>query len=269
MVLTYVPDSEEQEYSIYRREYGVFLNPAHTEGDPYNVGEYRMLVGHWEPVTLHRAVSQSGGADKIRDFNIVNGKSYQYVVYPADSDPDTEPNTTTQVFANYLGDVWYINYSGETPVGSIVSGDTTKSVYYGAPAFVRGAECWSMVELEPIDYDQYAPLVRGAYRVNNDNIWLFRFNVETGDQAQNLGRSEFQSLGQYARFGYGRSNHISGSVSAQLGSEIVCSSKYKYIERLPKSRIEPLSTNEKAEMLLQWRRFMASRNPKLLRDIKG
>lgn len=191
MVLTYTPNSEEQEYSIYRREYGVFLDPTHTEGDPYNVGEYRMLVGHWEPVALHRAVPQSGGADKIRDFNIVNGKSYQYVVYPADSNPDTEPNTTTQVFANYLGDVWYINHSGETPVGGIVSGDTTKSIYYGAPTFVRGAECWSMVELEPIDYDQYAPLVRGAYRVNNDNIWLFRFNVETGEQAQNLGRSEF------------------------------------------------------------------------------
>lgn len=73
----------------------MFLDPAHTEGDPYDVGEYRMLVGPWEPVTLHRAVPQSGGVDKIRDFNIVNGKSYQYVVYPADSDPDTEPNTTT------------------------------------------------------------------------------------------------------------------------------------------------------------------------------
>lgn len=151
----------------------------------------------------------------------------------------------------------------------MVAGTAIDSKYYGSPETVTGAECWSMVELEPIEYDPYVPLVRGAYRVNNDNIWLFRFNVETGEQMQNLGRSEFQSLGQYARFGYGRMNHISGSVSAQLGSEIVCSSKYKYIERLPKARIEPLSTNEKAEMLLQWRRFMASRNPKLLRDIKG
>ena len=75
--------------------------------------------------------------------------------------------------------------------GSIVTGDIAKSVYYGAPTFVRGAECWSMIELEPVDYEPYAPLIRGAYRVNNDNIWLFRFNVETGEQVQNLGRSEF------------------------------------------------------------------------------
>ena len=94
MVLTYVPDSLEQEYSIYRREYGVFLDPAHADDDPYIAGDYRMLVGHWEPVILHRAVPQLGSPDKIRDFNIVNGKSYQYVVYPADGDPNAEPSET-------------------------------------------------------------------------------------------------------------------------------------------------------------------------------
>ena len=70
-------------------------------------------------------------------------------------------------------------------------GTRANSEYYGTPVSVRGAECWSMVELIPVTYDPYIPLIRGAYRVNNDNIWLFRFNVETGEQAQNLGRSEF------------------------------------------------------------------------------
>ena len=54
-----------------------------------------------------------------------------------------------------------------------------------------------------------------------------------------------------------------------LGSEIVLGSREKYVERLRKSRIEPLSTNEKVEMLNKWKEFVSSKNPKLLKDIKG
>jgi len=64
-------------------------------------------------------------------------------------------------------------------------------------------------------------------------------------------------------------NADSGSISALLGSELVPTSKYKYIERMPFSRYAPISTNEKAEMLRQWQQFVYSKNPKLLRDIKG
>lgn len=67
-----------------------------------------------------------------------------------------------------------------------------------------------------------------------------------------MARNEFANLGRYPKFGFGRTNYASGAVSAQLGSELVCSSKYKYIERLSHSRLAPLSTNEKAEMLKQW-----------------
>ena len=45
--------------------------------------------------------------------------------------------------------------------------------------------------------------------------------------------------------------------------------KESYIERLRASREKPLSTNEKIKMLQQWRAFVASPNPKLLKDIKG
>ena len=132
--------------------------------------------------------------------------------------------------------------------GALVEGTLQTSPYNGGAVVTKG-DCWSLVELIPEKTNIDAPIINHIYRVDNDNIWLFRYDVETGEQSQNLARNEFANLGQYPKFGFGRTNYASGSVSAQLGSELVCSSKYKYIERTAKARIQALSTNEKTEML--------------------
>jgi len=84
-----------------------------------------------------------------------------------------------------------------------------------------------------------------------------------------LTKNEVQTLGQFSRISHGKTNNISGEVSCLLGSEIIPMSKTGYIERLAQSRYTPLSTNEKIKMLQQWRNIVYSKNPKLLRDIKG
>lgn len=87
-------------YSIYRREYGIFIDPAYTPIEPeyaYPAGNYRTFIGPWEPVLLQCPANPAGTGntpDEIRDFNVVNGKTYQYVVYPADADPNAEPAAT-------------------------------------------------------------------------------------------------------------------------------------------------------------------------------
>ena len=53
------------------------------------------------------------------------------------------------------------------------------------------------------------------------------------------------------------------------GSEIIPYGYSRYIERKPEARNRPLSTNEKTALLKQWQKLVSSKNPKLLKDIKG
>ena len=129
--------------------------------------------------------------------------------------------------------------------------------------------CSTLIELEPITNKFALPIVKQAYRAKMDQLWLFRFSLETGTQAQNISRSEFQTLGQYPKVGYGKTDYASGEVSALLGSEIIPYGYSRYIERKPEARNRPLSTNEKTALLKQWQKLVSSKNPKLLKDIKG
>lgn len=297
-------------YSIYRREYNIYQKPGtritgyYIDGNfYYNIpgtsadslpitphdgyiyvdtptqytyqydrkGERYVLVntfreykGEWKPVAINV------GSGNLRDYNVTNGRSYQYVMYPNTTSTTGGSGPIPQVFANSDGMVFVpdANISGQ---GKVVEGTPNTSHLYGSPVRTGWGE-WSIVELEPITDGSIAklPMVRKAYRANPDQLWLFRFSLETGSQTQNISRTDFQTLGQYPRMGFGKSDYASGDVTALLGSEIIpYSSKSRYIERLGKARVEPLSTNEKTEMLKQWRKLVSSRNPKLLKDIKG
>ncbi len=219
------------EYSVYRREYRTY----HKVTAP---SEYKIVQGSWKPVALKINYSQF----PIRDFNIKAGESYQYVIYPANS------ALAENVFANVA----------------------TKGPYTGtgAPKEAHWDE-WSLIELKPVENVVDAPILRKTFIADLDNIWLFKYGLEIGNQTQNIQKSDIQTLGRYSKIGYGRANSISGDVSCYLGSEIVPYSAEGYIERMRKSINTPLSTNEKALMLQKWRDFVFSPNPKLLRDIKG
>lgn len=244
------------------------------------IGEYyfdktdaaSFVIGDWEPVVIHTSIDKK----VFRDFNITNGRSYQYVVYPGTYKIDiNDMSNTFQTFANYDGLIWKNNtgdtsdlYGEPTIQGQIVKGSYETSNVAGQPMCTKW-DYWSIAELEPETINVDIPLLRKQYRVNNKNVWLFKYSLETGSQTQNIQREEFDTLGRYPKFGFGEMNADSGSISALLGSELVPTSKYKYIERMPFSRYAPISTNEKAEMLRQWQQFVYSKNPKLLRDIKG
>lgn len=132
-------------------------------------------------------------------------------------------------------------------------------------------DSWSITELHPIDSTG-----SNFYATQND-VWLFKLNVETGDQEQNFTRKENITLGQYPRYYEGRQNYVSGSVSCLLGSEMV-SAQYliengfsaddgEYLE-FRKFDTHPTS-NQRADMLNSWRNLVKSKNPKLLKDRKG
>lgn len=130
---------------------------------------------------------------------------------------------------------------------------------------------WSITELHPADSSGK------KFYVSPEDVWLFKFNVETGEQNQNITRQENVTLGQYPRYYEGRQNYISGTVSCLLGSEMVSAAylaengfdmrdgmyrEYRIFDTHPTS-------NQKVDMLKAWREFVKSKNPKLLKDRKG
>lgn len=244
------------------------------------VPAYGQYIGEWEPVLLGvslNSFSESNYTDEdgthyvytleFRDYHVSAGHSYQYIVYCS----RTENNETidSQLFANW--DVDGIMFESIPPQknrqGAVYPGGAHTASINGAPVRVNW-DFWNMVELVPEKVNVDSPVVKKAYKVDLSQVWQFKFSLETGAQTQNISRSEFQTLGEFPRIGFGRSNYVSGDVSALLGSEVI---PYAggYIERLSKSPLNPASTNERVALLNQWRKFVYSKNPKLLRDIKG
>lgn len=221
------------EFSIFRREYTIYerFNLKNREL------ETKTYVGPWEPVAIKIDTSY------FRDFNITAGRKYQYILIPESVD-------NRQQFANVT--------------------DDPESIYKGTGIPVSTDwNFWSLTELIPVENTTDAPIVKRTYKADINNIWLFKYSLETGDQTQNFSKSDIQNLGQFVKMGYGKQNYISGNVSCLLGSEIVPYTEIGYIERMRGSIRTPLSGNEKIHMLQEWRKIAFSPNPKLLKDIKG
>jgi len=234
---TQTPDSA----SVYRRQYQQYYQPSTNR-------LYTYAANQWEPVSVY------GQGARIHDFNIKSNTFYQYMIYP-----------TSTVFAEA-----YATVSGKD---------------YKIDEARLGASwpCWSLIELveqdNPFSGKRQAtvgevytpsPTVKGMYLANTENAWFFKYDVDTGSVAQNITRSAVQTLGQFPKYSQGLSNYESGSVSCYLGSEVLPFDPVSdYIERMQKGVETPLSTNEGAYMLQKWRSFVYSKNPKLLRDMKG
>lgn len=249
-----------KDFSIFRREYKKLYR--------YNNGkrEEKILVGNkWDPVALNLKPTKTDGkinSINLFDFNIKSGYSYQYVIFPGDYSasmlmvPYIYANTGTDKAEN--GKSIYDSNQGWRPFSSRLSKPVRSVLQY-----------WSIVNLVPVrEYSQIDTEIE-TYVADTDNVWMFKYQVENGSLTQNISKNELNTLGQYPKIGIGRKNFLSGAVSCYLGSEIIPLSKIGYIERMPASRKEPFSSNEKAYMVEKWRELVASGTPKLLRDTKG
>jgi hypothetical protein len=136
-------------------------------------------------------------------------------------------------------------------------------------------DSWSITELHPTD------LTKKNYYVSDDDIWVFNLNVETGEQVQNMSKSENITLGTFPRYSQGRQNRVSGQVTCLMGTDVVPLTYLEYgiatsfspckRQGYTEARFfnkEPTS-NEKVDMLKKWRQLVFSKNPKLLKDRKG
>lgn len=146
---------------------------------------------------------------------------------------------------------------------------------------------WSLTEIHP---------VKGkinTYTASPSDVWIFKYNFESGEQTQNILKTKQDNLSLYPKVITGSTNYISGDVKCLMGSEIV---PYEFLstiaeprynnngnlewEEVPKPHINGgyierlmygirLTSNEKIDMLNAWRKLCFSSNPKLLKDMKG
>lgn len=166
----------------------------------------------------------------VHDFNITNNRQYKYMLQNIDSQ--------TPITSSYVA---------------------------------TSGRCWSIIELLPTDLSNYNNTsIKKKYIVDENNVWLFKYNGDFGSQTQNIAKSEQQTLGRYSRIGHGLKNNITGSVTALLGQDIILGTredgKHGYYEKLRGSSI---SSNDPIDLLNLWRSFVVSNNPKLLKDVKG
>ena len=221
-------------YTLYRKENNSNDSTALAFDDIYHA------VDRFPP-------DLTGGANRswnIRDYNITNSREYRYYLSQDDSNHVLKPLDLN-------------------PIATL-------------------GKCWSITNLYPTDLPigmENSTTIKKKYVVDENNVWLFKYNGEFGSQTQNIAKSEQGTLGKYPRMGQGMRNNQTGSISALLGSEIIPGKldeeseiRKGYQERLRSARGDNrtyYSSNESIDMLEAWRSFVQSKNPKLLKDVKG
>lgn len=163
-------------------------------------------------------------------------------------------------------------------------------------------EYWSISELHKTNDNN-------VYTTSENDTWLFKFNVEPGEQQQNMSKQQQDTLGQYPAFSYGKKNYITSSVSCLLGAQML---PYNYVTKgwnlrrnergevvwestdtnqqsggyleskwvklinqcgFNESTVNifdaKLTSNDSVDMLNQWKKICNSGNPKLYKNSKG
>lgn len=222
------------------------IAPVRSTGNEYNISIFKTEVqnkdGVLGDVTAQSPVAIDTNKFHVRDYNVANDRFYKYYIYPVLNGKE-----------------------GQQRVVRVSSGTIQTSW-----------TCWSITELHPVAGETQ------SYTVSPSDVWLFKYNVTTGEQTQNISRSEQKTLGRFPRYAQTRQNYITGTVTCLLGSEMLPMSwvdkqNYKgdvilmreggYQEVLPFT--SKLSSNDKVDMLNAWRDIVYSPNPKLLKDRKG
>ena len=203
--------------------------------------------------TIYHPVAVNSQSIELVDYNVSNGRTYEYIAYPSTSNGGEIVAVT-----RYLKASW---------------------------------QFWSLTELHPVDNSET------KFTAEPSDVWLFKYNVESGDQTQNISKTQVDNLTAYPTFVHGPTNYIGSSVSALMGSEMISfnllATKYElnvdgtgtpydvnniwmqvekvgqggYSEKLKYQN--RLTSNEKIDMLKAWREVAYSGNPKLLKDMKG
>ena len=181
------------------------------------------------------------------DYGVYNNEYYDYVVILKQKDLTTD---------SHLGNMEYT-----------YSESRCKTSFNG----------WILVDIEKDD-------VSNSYYVS-DQVWNFKYNLESQDLTQNTSVSKWDTLGKYANVYIGQKNYISSGLTCLLGD---VGTYYTYngnnfkenfgyfeqpFESVNYDDIHDIISNEvltnNIDKYLSWKTFNNNGNPKLLKDYKG
>ena len=216
-----------------------FLNISTTE---QGIDVFKQEIDNdGNALTSLELVAKNLRSYKFRDYNVSNHRKYRYFIYLSSTEqPPTEQKDKKIIYK------------------------TSFNIY-------TDWQQWSITELHPTDESMK------TFTANPEDVWLFNLNIDSGAQAQNVSFNEVQTLGVYPRISQGKGNYVSGSVSCLLGSDVISVgealkrglslSDAGYLEMRKYS--SSITSNQRVDMLKAWRKLVASKNPKLLKDREG
>ena len=181
------------------------------------------------------------------DYGVYNNEYYDYVVILKQKDLTTD---------SHLGNMEYT-----------YSESRCKTSFNG----------WILVDIEKDD-------ASNSYYVS-DQVWNFKYNLESQDLTQNTSVSKWDTLGKYANVYIGQKNYISSGLTCLLGdvgtyytyNGDTFKENFGYFEQPYESvnydDIHNIISNEiltnNIDKYLSWKTFNNNGNPKLLKDYKG
>lgn len=181
------------------------------------------------------------------DYGVYNNEYYDYVVILKQKDLTTD---------SHLGNMEYT-----------YSESRCKTSFNG----------WILVDIEKDDNFN-------SYYVS-DQVWNFKYNLESQDLTQNTSVSKWDTLGKYANVYIGQKNYISSGLTCLLGdvgtyytyNGDTFKENFGYFEQPYESvnydDIHNIISNEiltnNIDKYLSWKTFNNNGNPKLLKDYKG
>lgn len=180
------------------------------------------------------------GEYKFTDFNVVNNQFYHYL---AAIEQSTSSGPEFLIYQNTEED------------GSLTYLKTNWNQ-------------WSICDIEESTEDNIY--------IQSGNVWNLGINIDGENLTQNLGVSNYDSLGRYPKFSISQKNYSSSNFSGLLGNikeiveynspnDIIGEKKYCYTER---SNFDSFYYREN-EKMEEWGRFCSNGKLKLLKDLKG
>lgn len=122
----------------------------------------------------------------------------------------------------------------DTEIGSIITSNTVETCWKN----------WVVLGLNPTNDEN-------VYELDNNNVWLFNYNLESSENTQNLSKTVYNNFTKFPKISQGKKNYLTGNVKCLIGKFI--NSKY-YDSR---------------KIVEVWTDFVNNNGKKILKDRKG
>ena len=171
--------------------------------------------------------------NKVEDFIVGGGNSYEYVIYPVFSKTVTKTE------------------EGES------DGDTFVSYHHCQEHYISNIDVplygVAVIGIVP-QTDDYGNLITNAYTIDYENIWHFTLNMKNDTSTFNMAHTLHEGQERFNKMSVGRRGYITSGVSAYVG-DIDCSSGGDYADGM--------------EYIDNWEEFVNNGEMKIICDQYG